>query len=111
MSATCTATPFPSSPALASHPAAVPPAVRRGAWQLGAGEATSLKASGASILSVRQGRVWVTRDATAQWGSEDLVLAAGETLRVEAGERIVMEPWDRHGATYSWDLASEAGRR
>ena len=55
---------------------------------------------------MRQGRVWVTRDATDQWGSEDLVLAPGETLRVDAGERIVMEPWDSHGATYSWDVAT-----
>ncbi|WP_076999395.1 DUF2917 domain-containing protein [Variovorax sp. KK3] len=107
MSAVCTTTTtFPSSPVLAKRPATVPPAVRRGAWQLGYGEATSIKASSASILRVRQGRVWVTRDATAQWGSEDLVLAPGETLRIEAGERIVMEPWDTHGATYSWDAAA-----
>ena len=110
MSAVCTTSTFPSSPARGNRPVAVPPAVRRGAWQLGAGEATSLRASGASILRIRQGRVWVTRDATAQWGSEDLVLAPGETLRVEAGERIVMEPWDGQGATYSWDLASSSER-
>lgn len=108
MSAACTTSTFPSSPALATRPAAVPPAVRRGAWQLGAGEATSLRASSASILRIRQGRVWVTRDATDTWGSEDLVLAPGEMLRVAAGERIVMEPWDGQGATYSWDVASEA---
>ncbi|MBT2322197.1 DUF2917 domain-containing protein [Variovorax paradoxus] len=103
MSAVCTATStFPSS-AQAARPAAVPPAVRRGAWQLAAGQATSLKAGSASILRIRQGRVWVTRDATDVWGSEDLVLAPGETLAVAAGERIVMEPWDGHGATYSWD--------
>jgi hypothetical protein len=47
----------------------------------------------------------VTRDATAHAGSEDLVLAPGESLAVAAGERIVMEPWDSHGATYSWDAA------
>jgi hypothetical protein len=110
MSAVCTTSTFPSSPALTTRPAAVPPAVRRGAWQLGAGEATSLRASGPSILRVRQGRVWVTRDATDQWGSEELVLAPGETLRVETGERIVMEPWDGNGATYSWDLASSSER-
>ena len=39
------------------------------------------------------------------WGSEDLVLAPGESLAVAAGERIVMEPWDGNGATYSWDAA------
>ena len=99
-----------TSPSLSSatlaRPAAVPPAVRRGAWQLDAGHAMSLKASGASVLRIRQGRVWVTRDATAHAGSEDLVLAPGESLAVAAGERIVMEPWDSHGATYSWDAAA-----
>ena len=108
MSAACTTSTFPLSPELAQRPAAIPPAVRRGAWQLGYGEATSLQASVASILRIRQGRVWVTRDATDQWGSEDLVLAPGETLRVEAGERIVFEPWDRNGATYSFDAAPAA---
>lgn len=104
MSAVCT------SPSLASlqqpaRPVALPPAVRRGARQLAAGQAISLKAAAASLLRVRQGRVWVTRDATARWGSEDLVLAPGESLEVAAGQRIVMEPWDRHGATYTWDAA------
>ena len=86
-----------------SRPVAVPPAVRRSAWQLAAGQAISLKAASASLLRVRQGRVWVPRDATAHWGSEDVVLAPGESLSVSAGQRIVMEPWDSHGATYSWD--------
>ena len=107
MSATCTTSSLPSL-GQAARPASVPPAVRRGAWQIAAGEAMSLKASDASILRVRQGRIWVTRDACAQWGSEDLVLAPGETLAVAAGQRIVMEPWDAQGATYSWDAASDA---
>ncbi len=107
MSAVCTTSSLQSL-VPAARPAAVPPAVRRGAWQLAAGQATSLKAASASVLRIRQGRVWVTRDATAHWGSEDLVLAPGETLAVRAGERIVMEPWDGHGATYSWDVAAPA---
>lgn len=56
----------------------MPPAVRRGAWQLAAGQATTLKAARASVLRIRQGRLWVTRDATAHRGSEDLVLGPGE---------------------------------
>jgi len=108
MSAACTTTSSLPSLGLAARPVAVPPAVRRGAWQLAAGQATSLKARSPSILRVRQGRVWVTRDATDVWGSEDLVLAPGETLTLAAGERIVMEPWDGHGATYSWDVVSAA---
>ena len=97
---------FPSLSLPARAPAAVPPAVRRGAWQIEAGQAMTLKASAASVLRVRQGRVWVTHDATAHWGSEDLVLAPGESLRVAAGERLVMEAWDGFGATYSWDDAA-----
>jgi hypothetical protein len=100
---------FTSLPSL-SLPAAkgvkVPPAVRRGAWQLEAGQATTLKATHASVLRVRQGRVWITCDATAHWGSEDIVLAPGESMTVAAGQRLVMEPWDGYGATYTWDEAS-----
>jgi hypothetical protein len=104
MSAVYTSSSLPS--VALGRPATVPPAVRRGAWQLEAGHAMSLKASGASVLRIRQGRVWVTRDATSHWGSEDLVLAPGESLAVAAGERIVMEPWDGNGVTYSWDAAT-----
>lgn len=88
---------------LPARTAAVPPAVRRGAWQLPVGQAASLRAASTSVLSVRQGRVWVTRDATDKWGSEDVVLAPGESMTVAAGQRIVMEPWDGYGATYTWD--------
>lgn len=91
---------------LPARTAAVPPAVRRGAWQLPVGQAASLRAASTSVLSVRQGRVWVTRDATDKWGSEDVVLAPGESMTVAAGQRIVMEPWDGYGATYTWDAAT-----
>ncbi|MBU1357550.1 MAG: DUF2917 domain-containing protein [Gammaproteobacteria bacterium] len=105
--ATCTTSALSSlSPSVPVAPAAIPPAVRRGAWRMGAGQAMSLRASAYSVLRIRQGRVWVTRDATAQWGSEDLVLAPGDSLHVDAGERIVMEAWDGNGATYTWDPAS-----
>lgn len=93
------------SPLARPGAATVPPAVRRGAWQIAAGQAMTLKARSQSVLRVRQGRLWVTRDASAQHGSEDLVLAPGESLVVAAGQRLVMEPWDSFGATYSWDAA------
>jgi hypothetical protein len=105
MSAVAVSSSSLSSVLSAPRAVAVPPAVRRGAWQLRAGQALSLKAGSASVLRIRQGRVWVTRDATDQWGSEDLVLAPGESLVVHAGQRVVMEPWDSHGATYTWDAA------
>ncbi|MBS0453864.1 MAG: DUF2917 domain-containing protein [Proteobacteria bacterium] len=100
-----TATVLSSSISSLRRPASVPPAVRRGAWQLAAGQAMSLRAQSASVLKVRQGRVWVTRDATARSASEDLVLGPGESLSLAKGERLVMEPWDGFGATYTWDAA------
>ena len=109
MSAACTASSLlPQT--LPARAAAVPPAARRGAWQLPVGQAASLKAASASVLHVRQGRVWVTRDATDKCGSEDIVLAPGESLMVDAGQRIVMEPWDGCGATYTWDAATTLAR-
>lgn len=107
MSAVCTSSTFVASQASQSAPAnaagALPAAVRRGAWQLAYGQAISLKPAQASVLRIRQGRVWVTRDASAHRGSEDLVLGPGDLLRVAANERVVMEPWDGQGATYGWD--------
>lgn len=38
---------------------------------------------------VKQGRVWITRDGEAQ----DHVLAAGESLGVQRGDVLVIEPW------------------
>jgi hypothetical protein len=93
-------------PSASANKAAIPPAVRRGAWQIASGQAMTLKAGSASVLRVRQGRLWITQDATASRGSEDLVLAPGESLVVPAGRKLVMEPWDSFGATYSWDAAA-----
>ncbi|RQO61022.1 hypothetical protein DBV14_05800 [Variovorax sp. KBW07] len=103
--AVCTTPSLASLPVPARTTAAVPPAVRRGAWQIAPGEAMSLKARTNSVLRVKQGRVWITPDATLKNPSEDLVLAPGESLAVAAGQRIVMEAWDGYGATYAWDAA------
>jgi hypothetical protein len=105
MSAACTASPLPSL-SLPGQVPAVPSTVRRGAWQLAAGQATTLKASAATVLRIRQGRVWITCDATSLRGSEDLVLAPGESMRLASGQRMVMESWDGYGATYTWEPAS-----
>jgi hypothetical protein len=103
--AVCTNESLAALPGAARTTAAVPPAVRRGAWQIAPGEAMSLRARTPSVLRIKQGRVWVTADANAASASEDLVLAPGESLAVAAGRRIVMEAWDGYGATYSWDPA------
>ena len=101
--AVCTTESLASLSISARATVAVPPAVRRGAWQIAPGEAMSLKARAASVLRVKQGRVWITPDATLANPSEDLVLAPGESMAVAAGQRIVMEAWDGYGATYTWD--------
>lgn len=102
MSTACSASPV-SALTLPGRAAAVPAAVRRDAWQLAPGQAITLRAREAHVLRVRQGRLWVTLDATARWGSEDQVIGPGEELRVPAGQRLVMEPWDGCGATWSWE--------
>jgi hypothetical protein len=73
------------------------------AMHLAGGRAASLRADVTRVLRVQQGRVWLTRDATASRATEDIVLSPGESLTVAAGERLVLEPWDARGATYAWD--------
>lgn len=105
MSAAHTTFPF-SSLSLPGKIASAPSTVRQGACQLPAGQATTLKAASATILRIQQGRVWITCDATLHRGSEDLVLAPGESMRLAAGQRMVMEPWSAYGAIYTWEAAS-----
>ena len=90
-----------------ARPAAVPPAVRRGAWQLDAGHAMSLKALPARA-SCGSGRAGSGSPATPPRHppAKTWCWHPGESLAVAAGERIVMEPWDGYGATYSWDAAA-----
>lgn len=100
------------SPALVSVPRSTPEstavvaASRRNAVHLPSGQAASLRADCARILQVNQGRVWVTRDATARSATEDMVLGVGQSMHVASGDRIVLEPWDAGGATYTWNAAS-----
>lgn len=106
MSAAITSSPLGSASRSSTEAPAVLAASRRNAIQMEGGQAISLRADCARLLVVRQGRVWVTRDATVRRATEDLVLRCGESMHVAAGERIVMEPWDAGGATCSWDVAS-----
>ncbi len=92
----------------ATDDASVIAASRRNSVHLEGGRAISLRAGSARLLQVRQGKMWVTRDATASMATEDVVLGCGESMRIAAGERIVLEPWDSSGATYSWNIAPPA---
>ncbi len=77
--------------------AATPQAVQKGlGWQLPEHRAVSFKSPAAGQLRVLRGRVWATADGPHSgplndWG--DVVLSRGEAWAVQAGQRIVLEPW------------------
>lgn len=62
-----------------------------GSFALQSGRAMALKPSAAAVLRISQGTAWVTLPS--QPG--DHFLQAGDTLRIFAGDRVVMEPWHR----------------
>ena len=63
-------------------------------WSLGRGEALSLGVGpGARELHVTEGRLWLTRESTRHAASEDIWLAAGDSLALESGSRWVIEGW------------------
>ncbi len=62
-----------------------------GSFALHAGRAITLQPPSAAVLRISQGTAWITLPS--QPG--DHFLRVGDTLRVEAGERVVMEPWHR----------------
>ena len=106
MSVACNSPSLLSIPRSAADDSAVIAASRHSAVHLAPGCATSLRAECARILQVRRGRMWITRDATACSATEDVVLGAGESMYVAAGQRIVLEPWDAGGASFAWRIAS-----
>jgi Protein of unknown function (DUF2917) len=65
-----------------------------GSFALRTGRAMALQPQAAALLHISQGTAWVTLPS--QPG--DHFLQAGDTLRVEAGDRVVMEPWHRPAA-------------
>lgn len=65
-------------------------------WCLDARRAMTLRPQVSSRLHITQGRAWVTLGLPHRGSgkeSGDVVLAAGESLSVPAGARLVMEPW------------------
>lgn len=81
-----------------------------GTWRLPSGQALGLRPTTPSLLTVRQGRVWVTLgiDGPRVPGEMgDHFLGAGEQLQVPAGAHLVMEPVARQGeaareACFDW---------
>jgi hypothetical protein len=89
------------------------PAALQG-WRLDARRAMTLRPQVASRLHITQGRAWVTLGVPHQGAgneSGDVMLAAGESLRVPAGARLVMEPWQPASAgpvRFDWCAEPEA---
>lgn len=89
-----------------------------GTWKLAAGRAITLEPRDAGILKLAHGRLWVTREGPHHGRlneSGDYIMAAGEQLRLQAGQRLVLEPWNGGGCPsyFSWEpaIAMQAVRR
>ncbi|WBY03610.1 DUF2917 domain-containing protein [Ramlibacter tataouinensis] len=82
-----------------------------GTWRLDAGRAVTLRPREDSLLRVAGGGIWLTFDGPHAGPLNDLgdrVLAAGQQVRVRAGQRLVLESNQRRApAFFSWDLAPQ----
>jgi len=75
-------------------------AVMPGFWELANGRALSLQPRESGVLRVAEGKVWATFDGPhcgAGNQSGDHVLQAGMQLAIQAGQRLVFEPFERTG--------------
>lgn len=98
---------------LAPMPASTEPRLP-GTWKLAPGRAFTLRPTEGGVLRVAHGRLWVTLDGPhggALNEQGDLVVETGESVRLRAGQRLVIEPWCRRQSAYfSWDPALQAAR-
>jgi DUF2917 family protein len=78
-----------------------------GTWRLPAGHAITFQPQEPGVLRVAHGRLWATFDGPHAGPLNDLgdhVVGSGDQLRLRPGQRLVVEAWDSHAATYfSWD--------
>ena len=92
---------------LAPMPASTEPRLP-GTWKLAPGRAFTLRPTEGGVLRVAHGRLWVTFDGPhggALNEQGDLVVETGESVRLRAGQRLVIEPWcKRQPAYFTWDL-------
>lgn len=91
-----------------------------GTWKLARGRAITLRPVDNGILRIAHGRVWATLEGPhghTPTDSGDHVLEVGRSMYVRAGQRVVIEAWNKTGAAYfSWDpvlapVAVPAARR
>lgn len=88
-----------------------------GSWKLVGGSAVSLHDVHAAVLRITHGRVWATVDgphAGPANNQGDLFLKAGDRLTLQAGQRVVIEPWTSGASSaneavyFSWDAVPAA---
>lgn len=96
-----------TAPSVASSLQATPATALPGTWKLARGRAITLQPATNGILRIAHGRVWATLDGPhgrTPTDSGDHVLEVGRSMWVRAGQRVVVEAWDRqHAAYFSWD--------
>lgn len=85
-------------------------AALRGTWKMQAGRAMTLQPREAGIFRIAHGSMWITFDGPHGGPPNDQgdhVLGAGESIRIQAGQRVVAEAWGTQGASYfTWDPVS-----
>lgn len=82
-----------------------PSALQAAQWAMPAGEALRIDIGpGARELQVTQGRLWLTREGTAEAPAEDLWLSAGEALALDSGSEWVIEGWGHGGQETRFQL-------
>lgn len=63
-------------------------------WALLGGEAMRLSVGpGVRELHVTHGRLWLTREGTAEAPADDIWLASGDSIALESGSQWVAEGW------------------
>jgi len=83
-------------------------------WKLNAGRATTLQPRQAGVFRVAQGAVWATVNGMQHGETElpgDHLLQAGDSLALQAGQRLVVEPWSPAANApvyFSWEPVAEA---
>lgn len=95
-----------------AHATSGPLEVLANGCKLAAGRALTFHARHAGVLSIQQGRVWLTFNNAGQdlrVRAGDHFLSRGESLSLLAGESVVMESWGlghAPSAWFSWEPAA-----
>ena len=83
------------------------PSALSGTWRLVAGRAITLQPREEGTFKVAHGQMWVTYDGPHKGPynqSGDHFVAAGQTVRLRAGQRMVVESWNWQNPSYfTWD--------